>query len=343
MKPEQRWRTEMTAAYLARAVAGKENDNALKALFGKMAAESESQAAIIAKSLPAATTFSPPLRARLIAAIVAAFGPRAARPLLAASKVRGLSAYVGPSSAPIAAGHPMPTDVASIGRRHRGAGGGALRAAVFGVNDGLVSNLSLVMGVAGAAASPDMILIAGAAGLLAGAFSMAAGEYVSMRTQREMFEHQIAQEKEELDQYPEEEAEELALIYEARGVPIDEARGFAHRLVQDPKTLLDTLAREELGLNPDNLGSAIGAAFYSFVAFSIGAIVPLLPYYFGAGDAALLLAAALSGVSLFAIGAAMSLFSGRSAILGGVRMLLIGAAAGAATYGIGKLFGVAVA
>ena len=342
MSAEVRWRAEMTAAYLSRAAARREADAGRKALFAKMAEEGEAQAAIIAKSLGSSPpAFAPSARARLIAGVVGVFGPRTARPLLAASKVRGLSVYSGRIVAPLAAGHPMPTDVAAIGRRHRGAGGGSLRAAVFGVNDGLVSNMSLVMGVAGAAASSEVILIAGAAGLLAGASSMAAGEYVSMRTQREMFEHQIAQERDELDLYPEEEAEELALIYNARGVPLEEARAFARRLIADPKVALDALAREELGLNPEDLGSPTGAALYSFLAFSAGAIVPLLPFLFGAGELAIALAGALSGLALFGVGAAMSLFSGRSALFGGARMLVIGAAAGAATFAIGRLFGVA--
>jgi VIT1/CCC1 family predicted Fe2+/Mn2+ transporter len=262
------------------------------------------------------------------------------RTVLAAMKVRGLSVYSGPT-APM--GHPMPTVVADIGRRHGAAGGGTLRAAVFGVNDGLVSNTCLVMGVAGAAAEPRMILLSGVAGLLAGAFSMAAGEYISMLSQREMFEYQIGQERDELQTYPEEEAEELALIYAARGIPIDDARKIAAQLVKEPQSALDTLAREELGLNPNDLGSPWGAAVYSFIAFGLGAILPLIPFLVGAGGRGVLIAASLSGAALFAVGATLSLFSGRSALLGGARMLLIGAAAAAATYGIGSLFNVSAA
>ena len=152
---------------------------------------------------------------------------------------------------------------------------------MFGVNDGLVSNTCLVMGVAGAAAAPDVILLTGVAGLLARAFSMAAGEYISMLSQREMFEHQIAQEADELKRYPNEEAEELALIYEARGIPLKDARALAKKLIANPQQALDTLAREELGLNPDDLGSPMGAALSSFVAFAIGATLPLIPYLTG--------------------------------------------------------------
>ncbi|HNR76332.1 MAG TPA: VIT1/CCC1 transporter family protein [Parvularculaceae bacterium] len=333
----RRWRQEKTAAFLTAAAAAAEKDPANKRLFEKLAAEGEDQAAIIARKYQIDRPFSPALRARIVKELIGAFGPRRMKGVLAAMKVRGVSVYSGKMRP---GAHPMPTTTEEIGARHKGAGGGALRAAVFGVNDGLVSNTSLVMGMAGAAASNDIVFLTGVAGLLAGAFSMAAGEYVSMKTQREMFEHQIAQEKEELELYPEEEAEELALIYEARGLPLDDARDVAKKLIADPKTALDALAREELGLNPDDLGSAFGAAFWSFVAFSSGAFLPLLPFLVGA-TTPVPIAAALAGVALFAVGAVMSLFSGRNAFLGGVRMLAIGALAGAATFAIGGLFGVA--
>jgi VIT1/CCC1 family predicted Fe2+/Mn2+ transporter len=218
-----------------------------------------------------------------------------------------------------------------------------LRAGVFGVNDGLVSNTCLVMGVAGAAAEPSVLVLTGVAGLLAGAFSMAAGEFISMLSQREMFEHQISQEADELKRYPKEEAEELALIYAARGVPIAEARDIAGHMIANPDKALNTLAREELGLNPDDLGSPVGAAFSSFVAFAIGASMPLIPFLLEAGPRAVLIAAAISGAALFVVGALLSLFSGKNAWLSGLRMLAIGAAAAGATYGIGSLFNVATA
>lgn len=330
----RRWREEMTASWLTAAAARAEKDPAIAALFEKLAQESGTQAGLIAPK--DVGPFQPSMRARVVAALLPVFGPKRMRAVLAASKVRGLSAYAGPRGGH----HPMPTNVEGIGARHKGAGGGSLRAAVFGVNDGLVSNTSLVMGMAGASVSNDVVFLTGVAGLLAGAFSMAAGEFVSVRTQREMFEHQIAQEKEELERYPEEEAEELALIYEARGVPIEEARTLAKKLVSDPKVALDTLAREELGLNPDDLGSATGAALYSFLAFSCGAILPLIPFLVGA-PAPITVAAIIAGAALFGVGAVMSLFSGRNALLGGVRMLAIGSAAGALTFFIGGLFGVA--
>jgi VIT1/CCC1 family predicted Fe2+/Mn2+ transporter len=160
-----------------------------------------------------------------------------------------------------------------------------------------------------------------------------------MLSQKEMFEHQISQERDELERYPAEEAEELALIYAARGIPLEQARDITKKLIANPDQALDTLAREELGLNPDDLGSPIGAAVSSFIAFCLGASLPLIPFLFGLSQG-VLVAAALSGTALFVVGAVLSLFSGKSALLGGARMLLIGSAAAAATYFIGSLFNV---
>ena len=331
-----RWRSEKTAAYLSSAVAASEPDPKRAALFRQMADAAEEQAGILTEDLPAVPPFAPSLRSRLTVFLVGIFGPRAMRPVLSASKVRGVSVYRGQLEPE---GHPWPTSADEVGRRHKSLGGGTLRAGVFGVNDGLVSNTCLVMGVAGAAVEPGIILITGVAGLLAGAFSMAAGEYISMLSQKEMFEHQISQEKDELERYPAEEAEELALIYAARGIPLKEARNVAKKLIANPEKALDTLAREELGLNPDDLGSPIGAAVSSFLAFCIGASLPLIPFLFGLSQG-VLIAAALSGAALFVVGAVLSLFSGKSAWLGGLRMVLIGSAAAAATYFIGSLFNV---
>jgi len=336
----ERWSEEKTAAWLYGSLARAEGDATRSRLFRDLANEAEKQAEIIAGDFSGARPhFAPPVRARVVAGLTRALGPRAIRPVLAAMKVRGLAVYSGGG---LDLGHPFPTEVNDIGTRHRGSGGGTLRAAVFGVNDGLVSNTCLVMGVAGAAAESGLILISGVAGLLAGAFSMAAGEYISVRSQREMFEYQIAQERDELERYPEEEAEELALIYHARGIPLEDARTMSLNLVKDPEKALDTLAREELGLNPGDLGSPWGAAFFSFFAFAVGAVVPLVPFLLGWIGPVVAIAAALSGAALFVVGATLSLFSGRKALFGGARMLLIGAAAAAATYAIGGLFGVAM-
>jgi vacuolar iron transporter family protein len=226
---------------------------------------------------------------------------------------------------------------------HRGGRSGTLRAAVFGANDGLVSNLSLIMGVAGADANNNVIVLAGVAGLLAGAFSMAAGEYISMQSQREMFEQQISVEREEMRVMPDVEQEELAQIYIAKGLTEIDAQRIAAHLMADPAKALDTKVREELGLDPNQLGSSWGAAIYSFIAFSIGAIIPLVPYLIASGQAAFVGALVAAFVALFAVGAAVSIVTGKGMLFSGVRQVLIGAAAAAVTYGVGKVIGANVA
>ena len=238
-----------------------------------------------------------------------------------------------------------PGQIAARERWHRSSRSGTLRAVIFGVSDGLVSNLALVMGVAGAnvaIGAGNFVLLAGIAGLLAGAFSMAAGEYISMQSQRELFERQIALERAELEAMPEEEEAELAAVYQAKGFTQDEARTIARRMFSDPAHALDTLVREELGLDPDELGSPWGAAFGSFVAFAIGAAVPVLPYLVGSGFGAFLAAAIASLVALFVVGAGVSLLTGRSLLFSGARQVAIGAAAAIVTYLVGSAIGVSV-
>ncbi len=227
-------------------------------------------------------------------------------------------------------------------RWHRASYGGSLRAAVFGMNDGLVSNFGLVMGVAGANVETEFVLLAGVAGLLAGAFSMAAGEYVSVKSQKELYERQILLEEQELEMSPEEERDELALIYQAKGIPADQAEALAQQIISDPAQAIQTLAREELGLDPTSLGSPWAAAGSSFLAFGIGAVVPVLPYLFITGNSAVVVSAAGSAVALFGAGALISIFTGRSVLFSGGRMVGIGALAAAATYAIGTLLGVTV-
>ncbi len=331
------WYHEKESAWLYARVAECEPDPSRASLFRQLGAAAEQQA-LTWQLLRGgeARRFKPSARARIVAAIVRRVGARRARPMLAAMKLRGLSVY----GATVQPGHLMPTSVAQVGERHRSLSGGNLRAAVFGVNDGLVSNAALVMGVAGAGAEPRYVLITGVAGLLAGALSMAAGEYVSVRSQREMYEYQIALEKEELDEYPEEEAEELALIYAARGLDLAQARTLARSLLADPQQALDVLAREELGLNPDDLGSPVGAATASFLAFAGGAILPLLPFFMGQrGENSLLWTIGITLIALLTVGATISLFTGRSALLSAVRMLLIGGGAGALSWWVGTLVG----
>jgi len=342
MSALDRWRSEKQSAWLYGVVAGCETDPAKSRMFRALAGAAEEQAEILLGDLRRSgadePAFRPSLRARLVAEVTCRLGPRRTHALLAALKVRGLSVYrAGPGDAGLD-GHPMPVSVGEVGERHRSAGrGGSLRAAVFGLNDGLVSNLCLILGVVGASDSPSFVLATGVAGLLAGAFSMAAGEWVSVRSQKELYERQIGEEREELARYPEEEAEELALIYHARGVPMEEARTLTRRVLQDPEKALAALSREELGLNPDDLGSPWRAAVASFVAFAAGALVPLIPFLLGQKGGGIETAAALSALALFAVGALLSLFSGRNAWLGGLRMLAIGAGAGAATFGIGRM------
>jgi VIT1/CCC1 family predicted Fe2+/Mn2+ transporter len=220
---------------------------------------------------------------------------------------------------------------------------GALRAAIFGMNDGLVSNLSLIFGVAGSGMDRDVVVIAGIAGLLAGAFSMAAGEYVSMKVQREVLEQLIHKEAHEIATQPEEEERELAEIYEAKGISPATAALIAGELMKDPQVALGTHAREELGIDmEEGLGSPWAAAGSSFAMFAIGAIVPLVPFLLTAGDRAVGISAALSGLTLFGVGGAMTVLTGRGFLGSALRMLVIGAAAAAITYGVGTLLGVAV-
>ena len=321
------WFHERESAWLYREVARAEPDPRKSELFLKLAAAAEDQALRWEQTPAGRATpgriFRPSLRG-----------------MLAAMKLRGLSIY---SASQAAAGHAMPTSAREVGARHRSAVGGNLRATVFGVSDGLVSNASLVMGIAGAGAGSPYVLMTGIAGMLAGALSMAAGEYVSVRSQREMYEYQIALEREEVAEYPDEEAEELALIYHARGVALEQAREMSQALLARPEQALDVLAREELGLNPDDLGSPWGAASSSFLAFAAGAALPLVPFLAGAtGMRAVVLAAATALVALFTVGLTLSLFTGRAGVRGGLRMVLIGGGAGLVSFCVGRAVGSAV-
>jgi vacuolar iron transporter family protein len=335
--PFDSWYHERESAWLYRVVAEADADPSRQRLFRALADAAEDQATHWAKICHPGE-FQVRNRARLVAWLVRRFGPGALKPVLAAMKLRGMSVY---SATPPIDGHLMPVTVQDVGQRHRSVtGGNNLRAAVFGVNDGLVSNLSLILGVAGAGGGSHAILTSGLAGLLAGSLSMASGEYVSVRSQREMYEYQIGLERDELAEYPAEEAEELALIYQARGVELEQARTIAKRLMSNPEHALNTLSREELGLNPDDLASPWAAAVFSFSAFGSGALLPLVPFLLHRhGDAALYWSAGLTMAALFGIGMALSLFNGRGAVRGGLRMLLIGAAAAAVTWGVGRALG----
>lgn len=306
--------------------------------------------------------FKPALRTRIMIWLAKRIGPEAILPGLQAMEKDGASTYMAHGSAndfasdeqthsivlnqlrrTVRGGIPGSV-VAQLEGRHRSTGGNALRAAVLGANDGLVSNLSLVMGVAGAAMDNRSILIAGLAGLLAGAFSMALGEWLSVQSSRELYSHQIKIEAEEIEKSPEEEAEELALVYESRGLDREQAHSMAVKILADKAHALDTLAREELGIDPDELGgSAWEAAITSFVLFAIGAIVPVISFTFLSGFSAVAVSVAFSAVALFLIGAAITLFTGRPVLVSGLRMVVFGLLAAAVTFGIGRLIGISIA
>jgi len=303
----------------------------------------------------------PTLRVRMLGFLADRVGTSAVAPMVSAMESGGFADYMeqaeaGPPLARDERAHARTLSTLSGGgtteaaeritrreRWHRTDAGGSLRATIFGVNDGLVSNLSLVIGVAGADPEGRFIILAGIAGLLAGAFSMGAGEYVSVTSQRELFERQIALEKEELEADPEEERRELSLIYRAKGLPESEAEALSTRILSDPGVALETLAREELGLNPDELGSPWRVAASSFVSFAIGAVIPVIPFLFGSSWLEFAVSVALSGLALFGVGAGVSLFTGRSTLYSGGRQLAIGGVAAAITFWIGKAIGVGAA
>lgn len=228
-------------------------------------------------------------------------------------------------------------------KRHRSVGGNAIRAAVLGGNDGLVSNFSLVMGVAGATTGQQGVLLAGLAGLLAGALSMALGEWISVKSSQELYENQMQLEMDEIEVNPDGEQLELALIYIAKGIPEKQAHAMASEIMMDKNQAHKVLVKEELGINAEELkGSAIEAAIYSFILFSIGAIIPVSPFLFTHGINAIFISVGLSATGLFLIGAAITLFTGKNVWYSGFRQVLFGLIAAAITFGIGHLIGVSI-
>jgi VIT1/CCC1 family predicted Fe2+/Mn2+ transporter len=352
------WRDEVAAAALYRDLADLV-DGDHRGLLRDLAATEERHAAHWAALLEAngreLVEPSRPWRHRLLVMVARRFGVERVLPAViraeAADRDRyRASAHAAPGMADEETAHGRALALAStdnVGEglaladaRHRTSAGGSLRAAVFGANDGLVSNLALIMGVAGGTGDPAVILLAGIAGLVAGAGSMAAGEWVSVRSQRELYERELEVERWELATFPDDERDELELIYRAKGLDADAARHLADAIMADPDVALDTLAREELGLNPGDLGSPWIAAISSFFAFAAGALVPLLPFLFATGAAGLTASAAVSALALATVGATISVFTGRPAWRSAVRMVLIGGGAAAATYLIGSLVGV---
>ena len=226
---------------------------------------------------------------------------------------------------------------------HRNVQGGTARAAVFGISDGLVSNVALILGVAGASPAPGIVRLAGLAGLIAGAVSMAAGEWVSMTAQAELLARELEMERIELSRRPESERRELVQIYRSRGVEPETAERLASEMMRNPDLALETHAREELGIDPNELGSPIAAAVSSFFSFAIGALVPLLPWLFTRGGLALGLSIALGTVSALAVGGALARFTGRPLVRSALRQLVVAAVAAGVTYLVGALVGVGVA
>lgn len=236
------------------------------------------------------------------------------------------------------------TPLARFEKRHRSVGGNALRAAVLGGNDGLVSNFSLVMGIAGASSGQKEVLLTGLAGLLAGALSMALGEWISVKSSQELYENQMQLEMDELESNPEGEEKEMALIYITKGVPEDQARQMAKEMIQKTEEAHQFLIKEELGINPEELkGSAMEAAITSFILFAVGAIIPVIPYFFTGGMRAIFFSAGLSAIGLFLIGSSITLFTGKNIWYSGFRQVLFGMIAAAITFGIGRMIGVSIA
>jgi vacuolar iron transporter family protein len=357
--------TEVDAAFLYGILAESEKDPVIAGIFREMSAIERSHAVGFAEKnqLDPAQLPGPSARARILRQIGRMFGndyilgvlldteKTLSNSILALRKKSGsvvslsdtahvtiLKNILGGSS-----GVPA-SNVARFEKRHRSVGGNALRAAVMGGNDGLVSNFSLVMGVAGATAGGSEVLLAGTAGLLAGALSMSLGEWISVKSSQELYENQMQLEMEELENNPATEEKELALIYMTKGIPETQARTMAAELIKDKGLAHDLLVREELGINPEELkGSAMEAALTSFFLFAAGAIIPLAPFFFVSGTKAIVFSTVVSALGLFGIGAAITLFTGKSIWFSGTRQMLFGLIAAAITFGIGSLIGVSIA
>jgi VIT1/CCC1 family predicted Fe2+/Mn2+ transporter len=356
---------EIDAVALYSVLMEKESSQALREFYGRMVAIEEVHAGVWRKNLEAAgvdaASMRPAWRARALMFVARHFGPGMVVSTIAGREAADQAMY---DDQPEALAR-MPGDersharlfrelansrgvegaaIARIEGRHRGSGGNQLRAAVLGANDGLVSNLSISMGVAGASEAGHAVLVAGLAGMLAGALSMAIGEWLSVQSARELYAHQVKVERDELLHVPDEEEEELALIYQAKGLTSEQARLMSKSIIGgDIGHAVDTLAREELGIDPDELGgSAWVAAATSFCLFAVGAIVPVLPFFFATGLAAVVASIVISAMALMLVGAAITIVTGSSVIKTGGRQVLLGMAAAAITFGLGSLVGHAI-
>ena len=363
----ENWQDEVDSAAEYRAMAASETDPRIAKVYANLVKMEETHIAFWEERLRAAGARVPALRpswrSRVLAWMARRLGPDAVLPTIAAKEAVDQHVYVDQPETQgtrmsaqerwharvlgqLVRTQPRGLSGSFLGRiegRHRAVGGNALRAAVLGANDGLCSNLSLVMGVAGASIGSHGILLTGVAGLLAGACSMALGEWVSVTSSRELAEREIRIESSELAEDPKGEGEELQLIYEAKGMSSGEAQRVVTQLMSDQGATLDALTREELGIDPNELGgSAREAAIASFLLFALGAIVPIVPFTLAEGSAAIGASLALSGLALFAIGAAITIFTGVSVWRSGGRMLLLGLGAAGTTFAVGRLIGVAL-
>jgi len=365
------WQDERNSAALYRAIAEVEQNPQLKSVYQRLGEAEERHSSFWEAKLRAAGQPLPPFRlnwrTRALIFLSRRFGPAFVLPSIEpleridshkydlqpearagglpqqeqshARLLRAITTNVGGSHVGLEGGR-----IAQLEGRHRAIGGNALRAAVLGANDGLLSNFSLVMGVAGASLSGESVLITGVAGLLAGACSMALGEWLSVQSAHELYERQMRVEEQEVIEVPEEEAEELALIYQAKGLPEDEARRLARRIIKDETAALDTMAREELGINPEEMGgSPWAAAGASFCLFAVGAIIPVAPFFFLSGNLGVAVSAALSALALFGIGAGITLLTGRDALYSGLRQVIFGLLAAGITFGLGRAIGASLA
>jgi len=356
--------TEIDAGFLYKILADHEDDPNLASVFRQMSEIEQGHALAFMKANNMDTTIVPPpsVRARILHAIGKILGYNyilgvlldtersISTSIVSSRKHNNMAGSISDtahvtilknilSTQPNVSG----SNLAKFEKRHRSIGGNALRAAVLGGNDGLVSNFSLVMGIAGATSGQNAVLLTGLAGLLAGALSMALGEWISVKSSKELFENQMQLELEELENNPDGEELELALIYQSKGIPEEQAQKMAKEIISNKDLAHEVLIKEELGINKEDLqGSEIEAAVTSFILFALGAVIPVIPFFFIGGIHAIIISTILSGLGLFLIGASITLFTGKSVWVSGFRQVVFGLAAAAITFGIGKLIGVSI-
>lgn len=353
--------TEIDASFLYQKLADNESDETISNVFRQMSEIEKSHAEAFAKkeNLQLKKLFKPSWRAKTLNSIGKIFGydlvlgalmdtEKGISSALIASKKNKNQELTGSETNHVKILRNIlenedkisGSQLSRFESRHRTVGGNAIRAAVLGGNDGLVSNFSLVMGIAGATSGQTGVLLAGVSGLLAGALSMSLGEWISVKSSQELYENQMRLEMEEIENNPEGERRELALIYMAKGIPEEQAREMASEIMKDKTKAHQVLIKEELGINEEELkGSAMEAAVYSFILFSIGAIIPVIPFIFIHGIKAIVISVILSALGLFIIGAAITLFTGKNVWYSGFRQVIFGLAAAAITFGLGSLFG----